>query len=106
MKPQYVYTDGSKEFKKAFQDLNFLADTSTPHRSETNGMAERAVRRIKEGTSCTYFNPDGMANGGLKRWTLIAFSGTPLTCCITVTRRITIGSAKILKDPSSFLDRT
>ena len=24
---------------------------STPHRSETNGIAERAVRRIKEGTS-------------------------------------------------------
>ena len=25
--------------------------TSTPHRSETNGIAERAVRRITEGTS-------------------------------------------------------
>ena len=25
--------------------------TSTPHRSETNGTAERAVRRVKEGTS-------------------------------------------------------
>ena len=24
--------------------------TSTPHRSETNGIAERAVRRVKEGT--------------------------------------------------------
>ena len=26
--------------------------TSTPHRSETNGIAERAVRRVKEGTYC------------------------------------------------------
>ena len=25
--------------------------TSTPHRSETNGIGERAVRRVKEGTS-------------------------------------------------------
>ena len=25
--------------------------TSTPHRSETNGIAERAVRRVQEGTS-------------------------------------------------------
>ena len=25
--------------------------TSTPHRSETNVIAERAVRRVKEGTS-------------------------------------------------------
>ena len=24
---------------------------STPHRSETNGIAERAVRRVEEGTS-------------------------------------------------------
>ena len=27
----------------------------TPHRSETNGVAERAVRRIKEGTSAVLF---------------------------------------------------
>ena len=25
--------------------------SATPHRSETNGIAERAVRRVKEGTS-------------------------------------------------------
>ena len=25
--------------------------TSTPHRSETDGIAERAVRRVEEGTS-------------------------------------------------------
>ena len=30
---------------------SFLECTSTPHRSETNGIAERAVRRVKEGTS-------------------------------------------------------
>ena len=28
-----------------------ITETSTPHRSETNGIAERAVRRVKEGTS-------------------------------------------------------
>jgi hypothetical protein len=28
-------------------------DTCTPHRSETNGMAENAVKRVKEGTSCS-----------------------------------------------------
>ena len=28
-----------------------IIDTSTPHRSETNWIAERAVRRVKEGTS-------------------------------------------------------
>ena len=42
-KPKVIYTDNSLEFGKAC--------TSTPHRSETNGIAERTVRRIKEGTS-------------------------------------------------------
>ena len=55
VKPEYVYTDGGKEFEKAFKELNFLADTSTPHRSETNGVAERAARRVKEGTSCALY---------------------------------------------------
>ena len=44
-----IYTDGSKEFIEARQDLQWNQDTSTPHRSETNGVAERAVRRVKEG---------------------------------------------------------
>jgi len=50
---KHVYTDNSKEFEKAMKKLGFSHDTSTPHRSETNGIAERAVRRVKEGTSCT-----------------------------------------------------
>ena len=37
--------------KKACEDLSWNHRTSTPHRSETNGIAERAVRRVKEGTS-------------------------------------------------------
>ena len=38
-------------FGKACEDLSWNQWTSTPHRSETNGIAERAVRRVKEGTS-------------------------------------------------------
>ena len=44
-KPKVIYTDSSLEFDKVCEG------TSTPHRSETNGVAERAVRRVKEGTS-------------------------------------------------------
>ena len=33
------------------EDLSWNHCTSTPRRSETNGIAERAVRRVKEGTS-------------------------------------------------------
>ena len=38
-KCKHVYTDNSKEFKKALSDLSVDSDTSTPHRSETNGIA-------------------------------------------------------------------
>ena len=50
-KPRVIYTDNSLEFGKACEDLTWNHCTSTPHRSETNGIAERAVRRVKEGTS-------------------------------------------------------
>ena len=50
-KPEVIDTDNSLEFGKACEDLSWNHCTSTPHRSETNGIAERAVRRGKEGTS-------------------------------------------------------
>ena len=50
-KPKVIYTDNSLEFGKACEDLSWNHCTSTPHRSQTNGIAERAVRRMKEGTS-------------------------------------------------------
>ena len=50
-KPKVSYTDNSLEFGKSCEELSWNHRTSTPHRSETNGIAERAVRRAKEGTS-------------------------------------------------------
>ena len=50
-KPKVICTDNSLEFGKACEDLSWNHCTSTPLRSETNGIAERAVRRVKEGTS-------------------------------------------------------
>ena len=50
-KPRVIYTDNSLEFGEACEDLSWSHCTSTPHRSETNDIAERAVRRMKEGTS-------------------------------------------------------
>ena len=41
----------SLEFGKACEDPSWNHCTSTPHRSETHGIAKRAVRRVKEGTS-------------------------------------------------------
>ena len=44
-KPKVVNTG------KSCEDLPWNHRTATPHQSETNGIAERAVRRVKEGTS-------------------------------------------------------
>ena len=41
-KPGRVNTDHTKEFVKACQAVQLNHDTSTLHRSETNGVAERA----------------------------------------------------------------
>ena len=45
-----IYTDNSLEFGKACEELSWNQCKSTAHRSETNGIAERARRRIMEGT--------------------------------------------------------
>ena len=57
---KFIYTDNSLEFGK---DLSWNHCTSTPHRSETNGIAERAVRRAKEGTSAVL-----LQSGLNERW--------------------------------------
>ena len=49
--PKVINTDNSWEFGKACEEFTWNHCTSKPHRSETNGIAERAVRRMKEGTS-------------------------------------------------------
>ena len=50
-KLKVIYTGNSLEFGKSCEELSWNHSTSTPHRSETNRIAERAVRRVKEGTS-------------------------------------------------------
>ena len=52
-KAKYVHTDGSMEFQEALDQFEIPHDASTPYRPETNGVAERAVRIVKEGTACT-----------------------------------------------------
>ena len=51
-KPKVIYTDNSLECGKSFEELSWNQCTSTPHRSEINGIAERAVRRVKEECYC------------------------------------------------------
>ena len=49
--PKVIFTNKSLELGKSCEESSRSHCTTTPHRSQTNGIAERAVRRIKEGTS-------------------------------------------------------
>ena len=51
LEPKVISFDSSSNFGKSCEDLSWNHRTSTPHRSETNGIAEIAVQRVKEGTS-------------------------------------------------------
>ena len=44
------YTDSSGELIAAARALQLRHDTCTPNRPQTNGVAEAAVQRVKEGT--------------------------------------------------------
>ena len=46
-KSQKLFADNTLEFGKTCEDLSWNHRTSTPHRCETNGIADRAIRRIK-----------------------------------------------------------
>ena len=59
--PKVIYTDNTLEFGKACEDLSWNHCTSTPHRSAANGIAERAVRRVKEETSAVLLQ-SGLGN--------------------------------------------
>ena len=61
-KREILYTDSSKEFIEACQDIQWNHDTSTPRRSETNGVAGRAGRRVKERTAVA------QVQSGLPAW--------------------------------------
>ena len=76
--PKVIYTDNSLEFGKACEDLSWNHCTSTPHRSETNGIAERAVRRVKEGTSAVL-----LQSGLNESWWAVSME------CYTYLRNVT-----------------
>ena len=46
--PKVIYTDNSLEFGKPCEDVSWNHCMSTPHRTETNGIAKRAAPKVKE----------------------------------------------------------
>ena len=60
-KPKVTCTNNYLKIGKCWEELSWNHCSSTPHRSETNGIAERAVRRVKEGTSAVLLQ-SGLGN--------------------------------------------
>ena len=60
-KTKVIHNDNTLEFGNACEELFWNHRTSTPHSSETNGIAERAVCRVKEGTSAVLLQ-SGLGN--------------------------------------------
>jgi hypothetical protein len=48
--PLLVYTDNSQELIRALTDLGVVHEKALPYRPQSNGVAERAVRRVLEGS--------------------------------------------------------
>ena len=61
LKPKSIFSDGAPELSKACDELGYSHNTCTPHRHQSNGVAERAVRRVKEGTACQMIQSGFMA---------------------------------------------
>lgn len=51
VKAKHVHTDNSKEFQCSLAGQAVSNGTCAPYTPATNGIAERAVRRVKGGTS-------------------------------------------------------
>ena len=99
-KPKVIYTDNSLEFGKACEDLSWNHSTSTPHRSETNGIAERAVRRVKEGTSAVLLQ-SGLNESwwGWFHGMLDLSAETSQTCCLMGRRPVKDALENLFKGP-------
>ena len=49
---KHIYSDNSKEINAACETLGWPKDPSIPRRPQTNGIAENAIKKVSEGTSC------------------------------------------------------
>ena len=66
--PKVIFSDNSLEFGKACEDLSWNHCTSTPHRSETNGTAERSAQSERKAPLLYCCNQVWMKIGGQIPW--------------------------------------
>ena len=94
----FIHAGNSLEFGKACEELTWNHCTSTPLRSKTNAIDERAVRRIK--APLLYCrNQVWMKNGGQILWNAIPICETSQTCYLMGRRPMKDVLGSHLKGP-------
>ena len=99
-KPKVIYTDNSLDFGKACEELAWNHCTSTPHISETNGIAERTVRRMKGHLQCCC-NKVWMKNGWRIAWKFAAICETFKISCLMGRHHMKGGSEYHFNGPET-----
>ena len=97
-KPKTIYTDNFLEFGKTCEDLS-CNHCTTPHRSETHGIAERAVRRVKKAPLQCCCKQVWMKSGGLVPWNAVPICETFRISCLMGKLHTKDVSENLAKDP-------
>ena len=93
-------------FLKPAKSLNWNHERPTPHRSETKGVAERAVRRVKEGSSSVLVQcGPSRKPGGQKQCSVIAIPEMCRTYQQTARRLMNICSIHHLMGRTFLLEQ-
>ena len=79
-----------------FFKLSWNHEISTPQIFDTNGIAERAVRRDKEGTSSVLVHSGLQETGGQKPWSVTAITDMYKSFWQTAKRLMNDGSLHLL----------
>ena len=82
-KRKVIHSDNSLDFGKSCGDLACNHRTSTPHRSETSGIAESPFDEYKKVLQQHCHNQDWMKDGGLILWNGIAICEMSKTSWLT-----------------------
>ena len=104
-KPKVIYTDNSLEFDKACEELACKHCTSTPHRSETNGLPKEQYAEIRNGHLQYCCNQVWMKNGGQIPWNATANCEAFKISCLMGRHHMKGDSEYHLTDQSFRLER-